>query len=1129
MEPSASSTSLAGSSSSLSASSAANAKQSSRQRSRSPGAGGGGGNEKQQPPSRSGTLAQRTPKICTKCGLQLSGQFVRALGGTYHLNCFKCIDCGQIVAAKFFPITDDTTGRSHPLCERDYFARLDLLCAKCGGALRGSYISALGRKYHVEHFTCSQCPPLLPFHFSTQYAAICTGCRVAILKQFQWHPECYMIHKSWNVSLAPNRGAIMSRPGSPSAPSALIPSSSHLRDLPPPGAAPSAQQASRVWSVLSVFEESAAACISDMLLHVSNGHYVEGVHEAALFILHVEVLFAGIDGVDERLARFGDPDQVRLVVPKEPKLLCKKVVGFFSLLSQAGALTESHQQVGDLLSLVTSLAHLLKVLIRQALVGALKLERTHGESGALSEEEYRLRAVLETDVKSDLCHVCRSTIEEACVALGPIRWHSLVDERHSAKYVPSADPSASPPGRVLCEACFTALDDDDNHPIGDTSSSLAAKARSGFTTVTSLSQYTFLLRVALKQGLNDALADSRRKRVLSGTILDATTAAAQAQQQPLPPSLPATPAGLAINVAPGAAAVNGGGMPMPTTPITASGLIKPRSDSLPRNASAGSVSAGSSSGPHVSIPRVAEDPASVLSTATVDPTTSTATITLEGAPSPSSTGSTPTAFQPLHPALQQHNQHQQYQPPAHISQQQQAQPPQHFGHPIHSVPPTGTPILPPVPSSSSTPVNPSTHAHVQAHAQAMAAAGASTTPAPQPADMWLSELGALELFLVRHLAVRELEPLLTSRNLMRSDEASGSAGGGIWGKKKSPSFGTGGGGEFQLVNAPVAASAVVVAGGAGGPGQGGDRGPGEASPAPNTGGGGGSANGAGSGVQGNGWATFGVPLDVLVHRSGLRAGDLHVEGVFRKNGNIKRLNTVKEALDASPIMALELLREDHPVQNAALLKKLYRLFTASTLIQEESVRRKVLHYGLCLLPKANRDVLEVLLLCLRDVANACQHPSDPDRGSKMDYSNLATVIAPNLLIPGKGVEEEHGAIVSCMFDLLMWQESMWTVPRTIAGIIRQSTDTSLGGSGAGSFGGLGGVGATANPKELLRRVELVARSARDAPREHRLSNASMHGPARPINALIEDAAGTGVMPGAQSMSTSPTLQSIPPS
>jgi len=47
-----------------------------------------------------------------------------------------------VVAQKFFPV-EDVEGM-YPLCERDYFARLDLICTKCDQALRSSYITACG-------------------------------------------------------------------------------------------------------------------------------------------------------------------------------------------------------------------------------------------------------------------------------------------------------------------------------------------------------------------------------------------------------------------------------------------------------------------------------------------------------------------------------------------------------------------------------------------------------------------------------------------------------------------------------------------------------------------------------------------------------------------------------------------------------------------------------------------------------------------------------------------------------------------------------------------------------------------------------------------------------------------------
>ena len=53
-------------------------------------------------------------------------------------------DCGAVVASKFFPI-DGPDGKQQPLCERDYFRRLNLICAKCGLALRGSYVTACGK------------------------------------------------------------------------------------------------------------------------------------------------------------------------------------------------------------------------------------------------------------------------------------------------------------------------------------------------------------------------------------------------------------------------------------------------------------------------------------------------------------------------------------------------------------------------------------------------------------------------------------------------------------------------------------------------------------------------------------------------------------------------------------------------------------------------------------------------------------------------------------------------------------------------------------------------------------------------------------------------------------------------
>lgn len=60
-------------------------------------------------------------------------------------------DCGDVVASKFFPI-EGPDAKQHPLCERDYFRRLNLICAKCGMALRGSYITACSMSISYPRF-----------------------------------------------------------------------------------------------------------------------------------------------------------------------------------------------------------------------------------------------------------------------------------------------------------------------------------------------------------------------------------------------------------------------------------------------------------------------------------------------------------------------------------------------------------------------------------------------------------------------------------------------------------------------------------------------------------------------------------------------------------------------------------------------------------------------------------------------------------------------------------------------------------------------------------------------------------------------------------------------------------------
>lgn len=46
--------------------------------------------ERNGPRPRGSRSASGQGRICKKCGESLTGQFVRALDGTFHLDCFKC-------------------------------------------------------------------------------------------------------------------------------------------------------------------------------------------------------------------------------------------------------------------------------------------------------------------------------------------------------------------------------------------------------------------------------------------------------------------------------------------------------------------------------------------------------------------------------------------------------------------------------------------------------------------------------------------------------------------------------------------------------------------------------------------------------------------------------------------------------------------------------------------------------------------------------------------------------------------------------------------------------------------------------------------------------------------------------
>lgn len=154
----------------------------------------------------------------------------------------------------------------------------------------------------------------------------------------------------------------------------------------------------------------------------------------------------------------------------------------------------------ELLSLVTGLAHYLKLLIRICLQGALKLERETGSVQGLSgfmDQINSLESKLEQDATmetgsdaatlvqrtADTCPVCDKPVEDKCTMVSSRVFHVAcmkcrncdkeLRDLHDARWSASNE-------KLLCTSCAANVSD----------------AEAGFVQVTRLRQYVHLLRVA---------------------------------------------------------------------------------------------------------------------------------------------------------------------------------------------------------------------------------------------------------------------------------------------------------------------------------------------------------------------------------------------------------------------------------------------------------------------------------------------------------------------------------------------------------------------------------------------------------------------------------------------------------
>ncbi|XP_038964647.1 leupaxin isoform X3 [Rattus norvegicus] len=119
--------------------------------------GAEGFHEKDKKPyCRKDFLAMFSPK-CGGCNRPVLENYLSAMNTVWHPECFVCGDCfSSFSSGSFFELD----GR--PFCELHYHHRRGTLCHDCGQPITGRCISAMGHKFHPEHFVCAFCLTQLP-------------------------------------------------------------------------------------------------------------------------------------------------------------------------------------------------------------------------------------------------------------------------------------------------------------------------------------------------------------------------------------------------------------------------------------------------------------------------------------------------------------------------------------------------------------------------------------------------------------------------------------------------------------------------------------------------------------------------------------------------------------------------------------------------------------------------------------------------------------------------------------------------------------------------------------------------------------------------------------------------------
>ncbi|KAI8813230.1 hypothetical protein BJ742DRAFT_672819 [Cladochytrium replicatum] len=115
--------------------------------------------------------ARQVAPTCRACNRPIQGETICALGGTFHVQCFRCAMCGTGFPDKTFYVNEDL-----PYCRQHYHERNNSLCGGCGRPIEGpcAEIGELGKRFHPPCWSCGICrEPLTATYYAYMGVSYC--------------------------------------------------------------------------------------------------------------------------------------------------------------------------------------------------------------------------------------------------------------------------------------------------------------------------------------------------------------------------------------------------------------------------------------------------------------------------------------------------------------------------------------------------------------------------------------------------------------------------------------------------------------------------------------------------------------------------------------------------------------------------------------------------------------------------------------------------------------------------------------------------------------------------------------------------------------------------------------------